>query len=60
MAVPAAPTTLGSSAASLERRPPDRLRWGIVLGGLVVGIVAAVAFVKMRGDDKRITTASAS
>ena len=60
MAVPAAPTTLGSSAASLERRPPDRLRWGIVLGGLVVGIVAAVAFVKLRTGEPQVATAPAS
>jgi hypothetical protein len=60
MAVPAAPTTLGSSAASLERPHRDRLRWGIVLGGLVVGIVAAVAFVKLHTGEPQIATVSAS
>jgi len=60
VAVPAEPTTLGSSAASLERPHRDRLRWGIVLGGLVVGALAAVAFVKLRTSEPQVATAPAS
>jgi hypothetical protein len=50
LAVPATPTTLGSSAVGLERGRGDRMRWGIVLGALVAGALGTVAFVKLRGD----------
>jgi hypothetical protein len=59
VAVSAAPTTLGSSAASLERAPVDRRRWGIVFAGLVVGALAAVAFVNLRGGDAPIEPVAA-
>jgi serine/threonine-protein kinase len=59
IAVAAAPTTLGSSAAGLERAPVDRRRWGIVLAGLLVGVLAAVAFVKLRGSDAPVEPISA-
>jgi eukaryotic-like serine/threonine-protein kinase len=48
--VSAAPTTLGSSATSLERAPGGRLRWGIPLGALAAGVLATVAVVKLRGE----------
>jgi hypothetical protein len=47
-AVSAAPTTLGSSAASLERASSGRRRWGIPLGVIVAGALATVAVLKLR------------
>jgi serine/threonine-protein kinase len=50
-AVSAVPTTLGSSASGLERAHGDRVRWGVVLGGLAAGALATIAVVKLRGGD---------
>ncbi|HEY0479475.1 MAG TPA: protein kinase [Kofleriaceae bacterium] len=58
-AAAAAPTTLGSSASSLERGGRDRLR-GIVIGGLAAGVLGTVAFVKLRGGDARVAPADPS
>src|SRR5262249_40011984 len=48
-APPVVPTTLGSSASSLERPRADRFRWGILLGAAAVCGAAAFTFVKLRG-----------
>jgi eukaryotic-like serine/threonine-protein kinase len=59
-AVPATPTTLGSSAASLERSRGNRFRWGILLATIAVGAAATIAFVTVRGGDSHVATAPAS
>jgi hypothetical protein len=54
VAMPPAPTTLGSSAASLERASGGRRRWGIPLGVLAAGALAAIAVVKLRGGEPEV------
>jgi tRNA A-37 threonylcarbamoyl transferase component Bud32 len=57
-AVSAVPTTLGSSAAGLERAHGDRLRWGIVIGALAAGALGTIAIVKLRGGDAHVSVVS--
>jgi serine/threonine-protein kinase len=53
-AVAAAPTTLESSAASLERASRGQWRWGLPLVALAAGALAMVAIVKLRGGEPRV------
>jgi eukaryotic-like serine/threonine-protein kinase len=57
-APPGPPTTLGSSASSLERPRSDAVRWGIIASGVAVGVIAAIAYVTLRGDASHRATAS--
>jgi hypothetical protein len=54
VAITPAPTTLGSSAASLERASGGRRRWGISLGVLAAGALAAIAVIKLRGGEPEV------
>jgi len=49
---PSAPTTLGSSAVSIERAPAARSLRGALLAAVVVGGIAAAAVVTLRGKDR--------
>ena len=46
------PTTLGGSAASVERPRGGGLRWGILTGVLGVVAIATIASVELRGTDQ--------
>jgi serine/threonine-protein kinase len=48
----AVPTTLGSSAASLQTAPIRRGRWGILLGAVVALALGGLAVVKLRGEER--------
>src|SRR6185503_20181357 len=44
------PTTLGSSASSLERARGDGIRWRVIAVAVAVGAIAGIAYVKLRSD----------
>jgi hypothetical protein len=48
-----ATTTLGSSAASIERGARDRKRWLLPLAALAAGVMATIAFTQLRGGEPR-------
>src|SRR5262245_43285440 len=50
------PTTLGSSASSLERPRSDRFRWGIIAGAVAAGAIAGIAYVELRSDGAHVAT----
>ena len=53
------PTTLGSSASSLELPRRDGVRWGIIAGAVAAGAIAAIAYVKLRSDGAHVATVPA-
>jgi serine/threonine-protein kinase len=60
VAVPAAPTTLGSSAGSIERPRGGGFRWGILFGVFSLAAIAIVAFVTLHEGDPQSGTVPAS